>query len=515
MTKRRDFLKGCSLGAAVSALGSARAAAAGPDAVVIDPKPLFDISPYLYMQFMEPLGSQDGSVEAAWDYRNDDWLKSFVAVVKDLAPDSIRFGGIYSSYYKWREGVGPVKSRPWIHNYMWGGKETNRVGTHEFVDLCRRTGAEPFYCVNFMSDGRPEYIKTWDGQNRSGDAKEAADWVSYANDPDNKERKGHGVAQPYNMKLWQLGNETSYSETGFNKEQAIATTIEFAKAMRQRDRSIQLIGWGDWRTGAAGRELWATDMAKRAGDQLDYIAFHMGGQGPSRKDSVLRGYQYQKFPEKGWEELIEIRPQIEARVKEIEDAVRAVSPKLKIAVTEGHMGLFRSSLLPNSWLVGVYQAQVFNTYQRHGDMLKISTNADFEGTRWASNAVMISGGTSYLRPVASVMRLFKRVNGKQGVAVTSRPSDLDIAASRTGNKLYLHVANTNYNRSVGASFSVPGMTVGGGKVYEIAPEDPLECIYEGAPDLFKPTEKAIAPAPVARWTFPARSVSAVELDLRA
>ena len=45
MTKRREFLKGCSLGAAVSVLGSARAAAAGPDAVVIDPKPLFDISP--------------------------------------------------------------------------------------------------------------------------------------------------------------------------------------------------------------------------------------------------------------------------------------------------------------------------------------------------------------------------------------------------------------------------------------------------------------------------------------
>ena len=113
------------------------------------------------------------------------------------------------------------------------------------------------------------------------------------------------------------------------------------------------------------------------------------------------------------------------------------------------------------------------------------------------------------------MRLFKRVNGKQGVAVTSSPSDLDIAASRTGNKLYLHVANTNYNRSVGASFSVPGMTVAGGKVYEIAPEDPLECVYEGAPDLFKPTEKAIAAAPVLKWTFPARSVSAVELDLKA
>src|SRR5579862_7395052 len=57
MTRRREFLKSCSAGAAVSMAGSA--AAAGPGAVVIDPKPLFEISPRLYMQFMEPLGSND------------------------------------------------------------------------------------------------------------------------------------------------------------------------------------------------------------------------------------------------------------------------------------------------------------------------------------------------------------------------------------------------------------------------------------------------------------------------
>ena len=239
MTGRREFLNRSSIGAAASAIAAAQAA--GPASVIIDPTPLFDISPYLYMQFMEPLGTNDGSVEAAWDYRTDDWLKSFVDVVKDLAPDVIRFGGIFASFNKWREAVGPVKSRPWMYNYLWGGKETNRAGTHEFVDLCRRVSAEPLYCVNFLGDGRPEYRKAWDGTDRTGDANEAADWVAYANDPDNKERKAHGVAEPYNIKLWQIGNETSYSKTGFGKDEAIRHTIEFAKAMRARDRSIQLI----------------------------------------------------------------------------------------------------------------------------------------------------------------------------------------------------------------------------------------------------------------------------------
>lgn len=75
MTGRREFLNRSSIGAAASAIAAAQAAGPGP--VVIEPTPVFDISPYLYMQFMEPLGSNDGSVEAAWDYRADDWLGSW------------------------------------------------------------------------------------------------------------------------------------------------------------------------------------------------------------------------------------------------------------------------------------------------------------------------------------------------------------------------------------------------------------------------------------------------------
>ena len=41
--------------------------------IVIDPKPTFSLSPDLYMQFMEPLGTTDGSVEAAWDHLRSDW----------------------------------------------------------------------------------------------------------------------------------------------------------------------------------------------------------------------------------------------------------------------------------------------------------------------------------------------------------------------------------------------------------------------------------------------------------
>jgi hypothetical protein len=46
--------------------------------LVVDPAPTFEISPYMYMQFMEPLGATDAAVEAAWNYDADDWRKDFI-----------------------------------------------------------------------------------------------------------------------------------------------------------------------------------------------------------------------------------------------------------------------------------------------------------------------------------------------------------------------------------------------------------------------------------------------------
>ena len=206
------------------------------------------------MQFMEPLGVTDASVEGAWDWDADDWRKDFVEVVRDLAPDVIRWGGIYAQYYKWREGIGPAAARPPACNHTWGGRESNRVGTHEFIDFCRRTGAEPLVVREFPQRRPPRYWNTPGGLHRSGDAREAADWVSYCNDPDNAERRRNGAAQPFRVKLWQIGNETSYGGGGFTVEEAAAHTVEFAKAMKARDPSISLIGWGDrgGRSGAVG-----------------------------------------------------------------------------------------------------------------------------------------------------------------------------------------------------------------------------------------------------------------------
>ena len=118
-------------------------------------------------------------------------------------------------------------------------------------------------------------------------------------------------------------------------------------------------------------------------------------------------------------------------------------------------------------------------------------------------------------PVASIARLFKQVNGTHGVQVKTAPSSLDIAASRTDDKVYLHVANLEYKRSVEAEFAVAGMKITGGRVHEIAPQDLRQYVSQDQPDVFKPREVALAADPAPKWRFPAGSVSAVELDVQS
>ena len=77
----------------------------------IDPREQHAISPYLYMQFMEPLGVCDSSVDAAWDFVEEKWNDNLIETVRRLAPTMVRFGGCFASYYRWREAVGPYRER--------------------------------------------------------------------------------------------------------------------------------------------------------------------------------------------------------------------------------------------------------------------------------------------------------------------------------------------------------------------------------------------------------------------
>jgi hypothetical protein len=513
MLRRRTFIKGVSIAAAGLAIdGRFGVAAQAPvhggrsAALAVDPAPLFELSPYLYMQFMEPLGATDGSVEAAWDHLNGRWRDDVATVTRELAPTMMRWGGIFSDYYRWHEGVGPRDARPSMLNLLWGGTESNQVGTAEFVGLCKAVGAEPLICVNFESDGRRQYTKA-NGSVRTADASEAAGWVAYCNDAHNAERRTHGHVDAFGVRHWQIGNETSYDRNGFDLETAARKTVGFAKAMRAADPDIRLLAWGD--SGWAGR------MAEVAGEHVQYLAFHHMFDPDSPRRPVLRGELYRRDPDATWAQLMTAWQANDAKIRAVRDSLGR--RQLPIALTECHFtipGRDRGDVL-STWAAGVSYARILNNHQRHGDVLKIATAADFCGTRWQNNAVMIpvpkGSNRAYLQPVARVMQLYRHHIGSHAVRADRIPDGLDVVASRRGNTLFLHVANTHRGTPVTTTFKVAGHPIKSGRVFEIADDPTIELSYLNSADVMKTVEKPIGA--VDTWEFPAASVSAVELEI--
>jgi alpha-N-arabinofuranosidase len=308
---------GWGLAAQGVAMGSMDSQFDGASSIEIDPSVRFELSPYLYMQFMEPLGTTDGSVAAAWDHLHNRWREGFIEVSKELAPTLMRWGGCFSSYY------------------------------------------------------RKDPARTW-----------AALMDAY---------------QPHEAKI---------------------------RAMREQ---------------AAG-----------TGIPLALTECHFALPGPNR-NSVL-----------------------------------------------------------SSWAAGVAMARLLNVHTRNGDVLKIATAADFCGTRWQNNAIMLDGAKAYMQPVARVMSLYRHHVGQQALEVVRTPPELDVTASRTGNKIFLHVINTHRMRSVQAQVALAGLSIRSGSVFEIAVDPDFE-VWSETRDVIAPKRKDFPAA--GSWDFPPASVSALELEV--
>jgi alpha-L-arabinofuranosidase len=472
--------------------------------ITINPEPTFSLSPWLYMQFMEPLGVTDSSVEAMWNHMSNDWYPSAVKVTRELGPTLMRWGGCLSSYYRWKEGVGPRNKRKPYYNILWKGIESHQVGTHEFVDFCRRVGADPFYCVNFESDGRRHWARPVKGGVRSAGPKEAAEWVDYCNNPSNKERKRNGAKEPFDIKLWQIGNETSYDPNGFNCETAAERTAVFAKAMRKVDPDLKLIGWGD--------SDWAPRMCERAGENLDYIAYHYG-YNSTLKNPPFSDEDYQKDWDRTWKHLMTGAEWGRRKLRKMRKQVESYG--LPLAVTEGHYAFKARNRgeLMGTWAMGVAYARIFNMYQRNGDIVKILTLSDFCGTRWMNNALLVATPAmkAYMLPVARVMQIFRHHKGRKAVKVSKSPQDIDITASRTGKKIFMHAVNTNRTKGVKARLDVKNMKTVKGRIFQIA-LPPEQRVFLWNADEFAPVGKKLSRT--CELTFPPASVCAVELEVK-
>ncbi|HTM18631.1 MAG TPA: hypothetical protein VL135_17090 [Terracidiphilus sp.] len=141
-------------------------------------------------------------------------------------------GGNFVSAYDWRDGIGDADTRPPRLQPMWSNRvEPNDVGLHEFIAFCRLLGAEPYLTIN----------------SGFGDAQSAADEVEYCNGSTSarlgKLRADHGHPEPFNIRLWCIGNEMygpwQYGHMSLEQYWAKHNTI--VEAMKNVDPRIKVV----------------------------------------------------------------------------------------------------------------------------------------------------------------------------------------------------------------------------------------------------------------------------------
>ena len=120
-----------------------------------------------------------------------------IAALRKLKIPVLRWpGGCFADTYHWKDGIGPKQNRPTMVNKWWGGvTEDNSFGTHDFLNMCKELGAEPYLAGNVGS----------------GSVQELSDWVQYVNfdgtSPMSNWRKQNGQEKPWHVKYWGVGNE--------------------------------------------------------------------------------------------------------------------------------------------------------------------------------------------------------------------------------------------------------------------------------------------------------------------
>ena len=272
--------------------------------------------------------------------------KDYIDAMKDLKVTNMRWpGGNFLMGYNWQDGIGPKDQRPTRINLAWGGVDNNHVGTDEWMQLNESIGSENIVCVNLGLDN----------------IMNAVYWVEYCNYKggtyysDLRAKNGH--KQPYNVKIWDLGNEVDGLpwELGHKSaEDYIEIAREAAKAMKAVDNKIKLVAAGSSWYSQGTWDEWNRKVITGLGDRIDYLSIH------SYWENSPDYYSYMGASAMIFEERIKLA------ANEIQNVsvVKGYKNRIDISVDEwGAFGRNFMNVLPI--------AQSLNSFIRHADVVKM------------------------------------------------------------------------------------------------------------------------------------------------
>ncbi len=337
--------------------------------------------------------------------------------IDGIKPKLIRWpGGCFASAYRWKDGIGSQDKRGPYPFTIWDDREVNSYGTDEFIAMCRRIGAEPMIVINAGTPG-------WNAKRTPECAdvdwvQEACDWIEYCNGTATskwgKIRAENGHPEPYNVKYWEIDNET---QGGVTVEEYIAIVKKFAPAMRKTDPSIKLAVAGSH---FGPREKWDFPIIDEAGNLFDYLSFHQYDNPDTFADGPGKIEQYFRT--------------LQAHIEK--------SPNKDVKIFDSEW-----NAQSTDWRTGLYCGGILNVFERCGNVVEIAAPALFlrhdTATDWDNAFVNFDNKSWYPAPNYVVMKLWREHYAPIRIGLEGDAKKLNVVATKSEDGKILYVKAVN------------------------------------------------------------------------
>jgi alpha-N-arabinofuranosidase len=360
------------------------------------------IEPEIYGQFVEHLGS--GVYGGLWvgpesripNVRG--WRKDVVQALRHLDVPVVRWpGGCFADDYDWRDGIGLPARRPVRLNRWWGGVlETNRVGTHEFMDLVEQLGTQAYIAGN-MGSMPPRAMSQWleymTSDSKSGLA---------------EERRRNGRDKPWKVKYFGVGNESW--GCGGNMRPEYQADLHNQYATFLSGPGLVRVASGD----ATHNDHLIDVLMERSLNQMDALTLHYYTMSGSwEKKGGATGFD----PER-WARTLRLALDIEKRITTLSALMEKRDPKKRVALYVDEWGTWHDpepgtnpSFLyqQNTLRDAMVAALSLNVFHRHTDRVKMTNIAQMVNVLQAM--VLTDGARMLLTPTYHVFEMYKPFKG--------------------------------------------------------------------------------------------------------
>ena len=222
----------------------------------------------IYGNFVEHLGRcvYTGIYEPGHPQADaEGFRKDVLELVKRLNVPIVRYpGGNYVSGFRWEDAIGPKEKRPKRLDLAWKTTEPNEVGIHEFASWAKKANTSIMYSVNLGTRGPADAQHIVEYANHKG----GSAWSDL--------RIKNGAKDPFDIKLWCLGNEMDGPWQMGQKTAYEYGRIanEAAKMMKWTDDSIETVACGSSSFQMPTFGEWEYTMLNECYDNVDYVSLH-------------------------------------------------------------------------------------------------------------------------------------------------------------------------------------------------------------------------------------------------